>query len=569
MKPAFRTIAGPPSHPTQRGANHAAEQATTSIPRIAVAVCASSTRPTRSRPAPTATSSRANAADASPYVVSYVVLLPSPPTSATERMPRQSPAAPTTAPAIASARDVLTTTRFSHRRRRSRLWSARVLSAKIAVPATMPRTSLLRHRGHSANLGGSADANSTAHRDARRTYPRRRGVDHARGGRRRRPGRQVRREPGRLATAGHRRIPRQARGGGCGALRPSRRCALARVAACRRRLLAGEVGAGDPDPPGGDERDPSGADKRRPTRSVPLARVRAAGGHDVASAPGTVPHHLADTRRRGGGEPSLGAAAGGSRADLAHGPRARARGALPAVRLPEAAAGSGGLRRRQDPGRLVQNNPRRPAGTRGPPGRPRRAAGRHRRLQRLRQRRRDRPAVRRRLPTLRLHSRRRGALSQVRRGRRLEAGLEAAERRAAEGARRGGRGAHGSRGRSGRGARGSKGVLRSRRDRRGGSPVGAVRVSRPDRATPQLLEARPGDRAAPGRDRAAHQPAARRRFSPAPGLRPSPCSHRASTSRMRSFTHRCPETAAIDMRSPPRSCGLRVRARPRSNGTRV
>ena len=51
--------------------------------------------------------------------------------------------------------------------------------------------------------------------------------------------------------------------------------------------------------------------------------------------------------------------------------------------------------------------------------------------------------------------------------------------------RSGGRGSHGSRGRSGRGARGSKGVLRSRRDRRGGSRVGAVRVSRPDRATPR------------------------------------------------------------------------------------
>ena len=105
-RPRARTSSGPALHPTQRGANHAAEQPTTRIPRAAVAACASKNRPTISSPAPATTSSSANAADASPYVVSYVVPLPSPPASATDRMPRPSPAVPTIARATASAREV-------------------------------------------------------------------------------------------------------------------------------------------------------------------------------------------------------------------------------------------------------------------------------------------------------------------------------------------------------------------------------------------------------------------------------------------------------------------------------
>ena len=373
----------------------------------------------------------------------------------------------------------------------------------------MPRTSPVRDRGHSANLGGSADANSTAHRDARRTYPRRRGVDHARGGRRRRPGRQVRSEPGRLAAAGHRRIPRQARGGGSRSASP--------VASTRSRTGRCVIDVVSW---------PARLAPATPIRRVETSAIRAVRTNDVQL--GLFPSHAFErqgvTTLRPLQAPflitSLTHAAGVAESPAS----ARLQAGLEQISLtglglvPEGLyrpfgflkpllvpADFDGARIRADSSR---SDPRRPAGTRGPPGRPRREAGRHGRLQRLRQRRRGRPAVRRRLPTLRLHSRRRRALSQVRRHRRLEPGLEAAEARAAQGAQserppisRNPRGAAAAERAAAKAfcAAGGTVVVGSRRRR-------SVRVSRPDRATPQLLEARPGDRAAPGGNRAARSP---------------------------------------------------------------
>ena len=106
--------------------------------------------------------------------------------------------------------------------------------------------------------------------------------------------------------------------------------------------------------------------------------------------------HDGSARRPAPGRPSR------DRADRA---RARTRGHAPAFRIPEAARLAGGLRRADDPRRLLAGHPRRSGCARRPPGRPRRRRQRHLGLQRLRQRRVVPSERRRRLPAGRLHRR--------------------------------------------------------------------------------------------------------------------------------------------------------------------
>ena len=76
----------------------------------------------------------------------------------------------------------------------------------------------------------------------------------------------------------------------------------------------------------------------------------------------------------------------------------RSRGPAEALRLPEAARLAGGLRRGDDPRRLLAGHPQGAADARRPPGPPRPRRSRHLRLQRLRQRRHVAAQRRRRLP---------------------------------------------------------------------------------------------------------------------------------------------------------------------------
>ena len=398
-----------------------------------------------------------------------------------------------------------------HRRRASRLWWTRISSATIAVPATMTRAWPVRDRGHSANLEAALTrtrlliAMLVGLTVGAAAWTIREWADGDG------PAGQVGSEPGRLAAAGRRRIPRQARSGARRTLRPT---SHAWVAAYRRRLLAGEVGAKDPDPPGGGERYPRGADKRQPTRPVPLARVRAAGGRDVASAAGAVPDHLADTRRQGGEKPSLGAVAGGSRADLVHGPLVpvafTGRSASSSrcwFRRTSTAPGSAPTRSRSDS--------RRPAATRCPLTLTWRESDTAC-LQRFRQRRPDRPRSHDAFPRFaytaddvvlfskiavivasnqafgRLRAEQRRALRQAGADLADPAGVVAAERAAAQA------------------------FCAGRRDRRGSSRVGTWRTSRPGprhSSPPGSATRRPRGS---WRESTGKQPAAKCRFSPAP-----------------------------------------------------
>ena len=72
-KPTNRMSEGPPSHPTQTGANQAAAAARTPAPSVAEARSTRSRSPAARSATPTTTSRTANQVEAPPYVVLLVL----------------------------------------------------------------------------------------------------------------------------------------------------------------------------------------------------------------------------------------------------------------------------------------------------------------------------------------------------------------------------------------------------------------------------------------------------------------------------------------------------------------